>query len=52
MLTSRARVLAAVADREPDQAPIDPGGHRSSDIVARVPPEPIVVTLDTVNSAN
>ena len=34
MTTSRERVMAAVNHREPDQVPIDLGGHRSSGIMA------------------
>ena len=34
MVTSRARVMNAVAHREPDRVPIDFGGHRSSGIMA------------------
>ncbi len=34
MVTSRARVMDAVAHREPDRVPIDFGGHRSSGIMA------------------
>jgi uroporphyrinogen decarboxylase len=34
MVTSRARVMAAVSHREPDRVPVDFGGHRSSGIMA------------------
>ncbi len=33
-MTSRERVLAALAHREPDRVPVDFGGHRSSGIMA------------------
>ncbi len=34
MVTSRTRVMEAVAHREPDRVPVDFGGHRSSGIMA------------------
>ncbi|MBE7557622.1 methyltransferase [bacterium] len=38
-MTSRERVLAALAHREPDRVPIDFSGHRSSGIAALVYPK-------------
>jgi len=60
MTTSRERVKTAANHREPDRAPIDLGGHRSSgimaiaylqihNVMANVPPEHIVAMLDAVN---
>lgn len=38
-MTSRERVLAALAHREPDRVPVDFSGHRSSGIAALVYPD-------------
>ncbi|MCX7825075.1 MAG: methyltransferase [Verrucomicrobiae bacterium] len=38
-MTSRERVLAALEHRQPDRAPVDFGGHRSSGIAALVYPK-------------
>ena len=39
LMTSRERVLAALAHRQPDRVPLDFGGHRSSGIAALAYPQ-------------